>query len=79
MEKRIAYVIFNKKDRTFATRKSFVKEFSECRIYKEKHHAANCVEIKHSRLKQDLAIIPIEVTIDPYDEFSAIMGVHDVV
>lgn len=78
MEKRTAFIIFNKKNKTFATSSGFVKDFADCRIYKLQHHALNSVNTKHSKIKDDLAVIPIELTFDPYSEFSAIMGVYDV-
>jgi hypothetical protein len=77
MKKRIAYVIFNKRDKTFASSKTFVADFSDCRIYKEKHHAVNRVNVHYNSMRDHIAIVPIEVTLDPYDEFSAIIGVHD--
>ena len=78
MEIRTAYVIYNTKTRQYATRKNFTEDFADCRIYKERHHAENCIRLKHANKIEDLAIIPIEVKIDPYDQFSALIGAHSI-
>lgn len=74
MKEREMYVIFNRVERTYATRKAFTPEFTNCRIYKERFHAENVVNHKFQRCKEDLCIVPIKMTMDPHDEFAALLG-----
>lgn len=68
------YVIYNRKDRTYATRKTFTPDFCDSRIYKKREHAENAARLKFHKFMDDLAVIPLRMTLDPRDEFTALIG-----
>jgi hypothetical protein len=70
------YVVYDCNTQQYAGRKQFHPEFSMARIYKEEDHARNAAKLKFSHLSDNVAIIPIDVVLDPLDEFSAVLGAH---
>lgn len=70
------FVVFDCNAQQYGGKKQFHPDFSMARIYKEKGHADNAVRLKFSHLSDNIAVIPIDVVLDPMDEFAAVLGAH---
>lgn len=76
MHKTKFFIVYDCNTQQYAGRKQFHPEFSMARIYKEEDHARNAAKLKFARLSDNIAIIPIDVVLDPMDEFTAVLGGH---
>jgi hypothetical protein len=75
-EAHTCYVIYDTKTKEYATRRSMTPSFLDARLYKRESDAISVLNNRHKHRLDNLAILPISVTIDPMNTMASVLGLY---